>query len=51
MQGDTHMINEAAFKIEYARRRTNPEHPEYSQAWANRLEQFQAWHQRLLGNE
>ncbi len=51
MQGDPHMIKEAENKIAYALRRTNPYHPEYSQAWANRLESLQGWHQRLLGNE
>ena len=45
------MIQEADNKIAYALRRTDPSHPEYSQAWADRHTSLQGWRQRLLGNE
>ena len=51
MRANEDMIKEVENKIAHALRRTDPNHPEYSDAWTARLESFQAWHQRLLGNE
>lgn len=49
IKGDKDMVRLAAQQVAYARRRCERTHPEYSEAWAIRLDRLQAWHQALLG--